>query len=210
MSMSILVCDTSIPFALSLADALREKNMPVACASADDAAISPEATIFWNRSSVLSAKTVLLGAYNALASLDTAVMVFDTPVIVDSKLSAASSSAIIDECIKGYFLLAYEIASSFVTQKKGRIVFVLRPLSLNGKNIPVSIAEASFVALAEETTSLFASHELPALQTLLVRLETADDTENLAWLVEQMRQGQSTRNQVRWVKAGSKGLFGKL
>lgn len=208
--MSVLVCDTSIPFALSLADALREKNTPVAFVTTDASAISPADAIFWNRSSILSAKTALLGAHNALSFLDTAVMVFDTPAIVGSRLSAAASSVIIDEFIKGYLLLVHEITSSFVAQKKGRFVFVLRPFSLSGKNIPVSISEAAFVALAEETTSLFASHALPALQTLLVRLETGDEAENLAWLVELMGQDTSTRNQVRWVKAGSRGLFGKL
>lgn len=73
-----------------------------------------------------------------------------------------------------------------------------------------SIARGAYVALAEETAAAFAAVGNPALQTLLVRLDQADDALNLEWLVARLSSENPPRAQGAWVKSGSRGLFGIL
>jgi len=136
MSMSVLISDKSVPFASVLAGSLRARNASVAllCGIPEDTvpgrkeSVDPSALceIPWNRSSDLSARTVLLEIRNCFGPLDQAVLVFDLPVFAERLTATAGHAAVIDEYIKGYLLLALEIVSLFVRGKKGRLVFVVR------------------------------------------------------------------------------------
>ncbi len=214
--MSVLIADKSLPFAVSLAAALHGKNISAALVSGDPSDTEAVREIRWNRSSSLSAKTVLIEAKSAFASLDQAVLLFDTPFLLATVPAGNSFANIVDEHIKGYLLLVREINAFFAQQKKGRLVFVVRgrdalqsPAAVPS-NIPVAVCEAAFTALAAETASACSLQPNPALQTLLVTLESGEEAENLAWLVEQLEQTTPSRNQTRWIKAGQRGLFGKL
>jgi hypothetical protein len=222
MNTRVLISDKSIPFASALADLMRGKNSSVALicgdAEAEDKGSSPDPSLVripLNRSSSLSVRTLILEVKNNFASLDQAVLVFDTPVLFESVSDAITTAGIVDEYIKGYLLLVNELSVLFALQKKGRFLFVVRPSSAGAaaspsRNIPVSVAEAAFMRLAEETALSFASRANPDLQAQLIRLEAGEDPESLAWLAEQLEMPSGVRGQGRWIKAGSRGLFGKL
>jgi len=237
MSMSVLISDKSVPFASSLAGVLRGHKASVSLlCGIPDAAVprksdppDPSALreIPWNRSSDLSARTVLLETRNSFETLDQAVLVFDAFAFAERAPAPdrIGTALVIDEYIKGYLLLASEILDFFVKQKKGRLVFVVRGQQTAGQQasgqsapartpatpgIPLAVAEAAFTRLAEETALAIAATGIAPVQSLLVKLEGIADTEAAAWLVEQLLQQGAPRNQGRWIKAGSKGLLGLL
>jgi len=232
--MSVLICDKSVPFASALAGSLRVHNVSVALLGGLPEGKTPSKSVQadpsalreipWNRSSVLSARTVLLETRNSFENLDQAVIVFDLPAFTEAlQIPEAQAAAIADDYIKGYLLLAGEIAAYFVRRKKGRLVFVVRGFPPAGKEpagrepsdragdvrtLTFAVAEAAFIRLAEELSASFAGTGIPAMQSLLVRLDQEADDETVPWLVEHLLQGAAPRNQGRWIKAGSKGLLG--
>lgn len=224
--MSVLISDKSVPFASALAGALRGKNSSVAMLSGEqeaktaktDKSASDSSALIeipWNRSSALSARTVLLEVKNKFVTLEQAVLVFDTPFLTETAPEKLATVTVVDDFIKGFLLLVSEITVRFALEKKGRLVFVVRQQATGTnafgiQNIPVRVAESAFIRLAEETALAFSARSNIDLQTLLVKLETAGDAENAAWLLEQMEQPSVSRNQTRWIKSGSHGLFGKM
>lgn len=226
MSSCALISDSSVPFAVSLAESLRSSpgvqdfRFSLLSEPASDPSASLGATsISWNRSSPLSARTVILEMKNNYSSFDRALLIFDTPTFSGIFPDTESASLIkcTDEFIRGYMLLVAEIVKYFRQQKSGFILFAVRsPSSQDAKgtvSLPVTVAESAFMRLAEETASSFMNGSLPGdtgLQALLVKLDPSEDTENSDWLSLQLTGAPPARTQVRWVKAGSRGLFGKL
>ncbi len=235
MSKSVLISDKSVPFASSLAGSLRGHNVSVAllCGIPEDAvsrkkepseSSEPSALreIPWNRSSDLSARTLLLETRNNFESLDQAVLIFDAPTFMERVPTPdrMGMMRIVDDYIKGYLLLATEILSLFVKQKKGRLAFVVRSQSSANQatgsqvpsppGIPLAVAEAAFMRLAEETAVVIAALGLSSVQSLLVKIDGIADAEAATWLVEQLLQPNAPRNQSRWIKAGTKGLLSLL
>ena len=228
MSSCTLISDSSIPFAVSLADFLRTSSrgqdfgfglLSEPVSNAVDSL--PATSIPWNRSSTLSARTVILEMKNKYSAFDRAVLIFDTPAFSGIFPAPEASSMIqcADEYIRGYMLLVAEIVKYFRQQKNGFIIFAVRsPSSQDSKgnvpvSLPVAVAESAFMRLAEETASSFTNGSLSGdtgLQSLLVKLDPSEDTENIDWLSVQLTGAPPARTQVRWVKAGSRGLFGKL
>jgi hypothetical protein len=228
MSMSVMIADKSVPFAVSLAGALRSRDVSVALisdASGEEGASAPSdsaglADVPWNRPSALSARTVPLAVKNRFGSLDQAILVFDTPLLEaafppDDSLSPVR---VADEYIRGYMLLVRELGALFAAQEQGRFAFVLRVRDSTAErsspppaNLPVSVAEAAFIRLAEETALSCGASKDSAVQSLLVRMENQDDSGNLLWLTEQlMTQAGNRSSGGRWIKAGTRGLFGKF
>ena len=224
MSSCALISDSSIPFAVSLTGFLRSSPKGqdfgfslLSEPAADTATASPSSLIPWNRSSPLSARTVILEMKNAYSSFDRALLIFDTSTFFEILPDMDASSAIrcADEYIRGYLLLVAEIVKYFRQQKTGFILFAVRssPSPEAKVSIPIAVAESAFLRLAEETASSFASSSLQGdagLQALLVKLDPSEDTENIDWLSLQLTGSPPSRTQVRWIKAGSRGLFGKL
>jgi hypothetical protein len=193
----------------------------------------------WNRPSVLSAKTVAIALRNRFRALDHAVIVFDSRVVSQASSAADGTALAIaaDRYVRGLALLAYEIASLFSAQGRGRLTFAVREapsatgaqgaeagssrpgteasgekasagsFALSGAAV-ASVARAAFMALAEETAAAFAGTGNAALQTFLVKLDPTDDALNLDWLVARLQAENPQRALGSWVKAGSRGLFG--
>lgn len=233
MSERILVCDKSIPFAAMVAGELRQRNAAVALACREDdlssegaersspAEVPVLSDLAWSRSSPLSAKTLLLEARNTIGGMDSALLVFDAQAFFASLVTGRDSiSSILDDYIDGYVFLVQELASFFTREKRGRLFFALRvfpPRSgLPGSPETVfAMAEAAFIRLAEETAAHFSSAGSIPVECPLVRLGDGDDTEDARWLAEKLSSRDSTKNasrsgSPRWVKAGSRNLFGLL
>ena len=176
--------------------------------------------VMWNRSSALSARTVLLEVKNRFPQLDEAVFLFDTQYLAETFPAATQQNLlqIMDEHIKGWMLLVQESIDYLKKQKKGRLVFICIFPGKTGavQNTAVAVAESAFVRLAEETAKLFTSLSNPELHTLLVKCdadelkEATDQTAQITWIADQLESAETGRNSVRWIKAGSRGFFGKF
>ena len=220
MSTSILVGDITVPFAESLEGTLGAKGLQVVPVAGIGNGTAPASghsgsPIAWNRPSPLSARTVMTDAFNRSASLDTAVLVFGLasagalPGEASDVVSARDPVRLTDEWVRGYLLLVSEIVRCFSLRKKGRIVFVLSPVPPDAC-LALHVAEAAFCRLAEETASRLSIQGNPEIQTLLVRLETAGTPADLDWLSSMLEQPSFPRPGTRWIKSGSRGLFGKF
>jgi len=224
MSSCVLISDATIPFAVSLTGFLRSSpkgkdfTFGLLVEPAGDASSTlPSTSIPWNRSSPLSARTAILDMKNKFSSFDRALIIFDTLTFSETIPDSEATSIIqcTDEYVRGYLLLVSEIVKYFRQQKTGFIVFAVRSPSLPDAKVslPVAAAESAFMRLAEETAASFASGPNSgdsALQSLLVKLDPSEDTGNVDWLSLQLTGSLPVRTQARWVKAGSRGLFGKL
>jgi len=233
MNSPILVADASMPFAASLAALLRQREAVVSLVSPDAASA---ADIIWNRPSALSAKTVAIDAENRMGRLAQAVLVFDRATVSDS-LSLTDPSAPLrcaDDFVRGYLLLARELCARLAASG-GRLTFVYRDVGDAAPNALARVAASAFQSLGDECAALSASSAakgpsasrgaasrdaapgtlaapaggFSAVTTLLVRVESPDDDANLAWLADQLLN-PSPRVPARWLKAGSKGLFGLM
>lgn len=237
MSSTVLIADSSIPFAVSLAGALRGKDASVAILSS---AVQEGSTLdlFWNRPSPLSARTVMLDAKNRFDLLDCAVLAFDVASIPPSckEGDSASITRLFDEYVRGHALLVSEIAAAFRRQKKGLFCFALvnreRPAggqsastlapssagsALSAAQTPAlspditcAMAESAFIKLAEELSSSFAASPADGIQCLLAKVDPTDEATALDWLAAQIVNPSASRKENRWVKPGAKGFFAKL
>lgn len=145
-----MISDASIPFARSLASALGARGRPVTLLSEVDSP-SPEigeqpsvTVLSWNRPSALSARTVCIALRTAHRELGDAVILFDSRVI--SRLAdVQDGTALVCSCdryIRGVMLLAFETASLFFKQGRGRITFAMResPAETGASNAAVGSA----------------------------------------------------------------------
>ncbi len=129
-----MISDASIPFACSLASALGARGLSVTLLSEVNSP-SPEIgeqssvkALSWNRPSALSARTVCIALRTAHRELGDAVIVFDSRVISRSAdvNDGAALGIAADSYIRGVMLLAFETASLFFRQGRGRITFAVR------------------------------------------------------------------------------------
>lgn len=163
----------------------------------------------WHRHSPISARSLIVHSENVFGRVDEAVVVFDATEYAEkfSSLEAASFTKAVDEMILGYGYLCGELIRSYIRQKAGTLVFVLRELSpASGVNIPVAAACAAFSGLAD---SIARSGEgTQVYKTVLVRAEENTDEEISAWLFGFI-DTLPAKPSLRWYKTGTKntGVF---
>lgn len=179
-------------------------------------------TVEWNRPSPISARAAIMKAINEFKCLDELVLVFDAqyyaPDFASNDLVGYSHA--IDDLILGYCYMAYEAASFFEKQGSGRIIFVLKytPTGANPMrsgpevrpaSIPLSVAQESFVALAENFAARYEINK--QIQISLVRADSNSDNELCTWLFPFFNEIQ-TKKTSGWLKVGAKtgGVFSFL
>lgn len=217
MSMSLLVCDKSVPFASALAVSLRAKDHSVALLVDSGDAVRGEGSstglreIPWNRPSALSAQTVSLALRNAFRVLDHAVVAFDAASVAvsgedDERMRLVAVS---DSHIRGYLLLVHELSDLFVRQGRGRLTFAVRgiPSGSRPREASALVAEGAFIRLAEETAAALSASGNSAIQTSLVRLDGGDGDQDVEWLLRRLEGEVTLRSQLSWVKSGSRFPF---
>ena len=219
MSMSVLICDKSVPFASALAVSLRAKDHSVALLVDSGDVARGEGSgsstglreIPWNRPSALSAQTVSLALRNAFRILDHAVIAFDAASILilgetDERMRLVAVS---DLYIRGYLLLVHELSDLFVRQGRGRLTFAVRgiPSGFRPREASALGAESAFIRLAEETAAALSASGNSAIQTSLVRLDGSDGDQDVEWLLRRLEGEVTLRSQLSWVKSGSRFPF---
>lgn len=192
-------------------------------------------TVKWNRSSPVSARSIITQTENAFGSLDVAVLYFDAPLFAENFRTCGISeiSSAQDFLISGYQYLASEIFSRFLQKKHdGKLVFLVKThtaltdtvkssVRITSK-VPmspiVSSALAAFVAFAENFAVYSAKEQYGSVLLALgnAQNETAvKDSELSAWLSNYLKTADSkpradAHQACTWTKVGNRGFFSKL
>ena len=121
--------------------------------------------IDWNPASPLSARTLVIAAENRLEKIDEAILICSPPSIrsTASVLSTSDIDIMINDHIKGWFLLIRELAVIFSARRKGTLALVYQDIYGSGKEDVAEVfgpsALASFRALTHGL--LTAAHSEP-------------------------------------------------
>ncbi|TAH54334.1 MAG: hypothetical protein EWM51_07205 [Treponema sp.] len=223
MSLSVCVCDKSIPSASAFSSLLRDRchSVGLLCAPGSDAL----SEISWNRSSVLSAETVPLEMKSRFGAFDALVLCFDTAAVRRSVsgLEIPGSERMsmvraIDEYVRGYALLLAAVADTFKERQSGRFVFALRQPSKGedqsdsralSVRFSAALAESAFVRCAEECASVCSEQAAwTGVHTLLLKFDAESEQEGFDQIASWLESANPKNQGVRWIKAGSRGIFG--
>ncbi|MEL3908906.1 MAG: hypothetical protein P1P64_07880 [Treponemataceae bacterium] len=207
MDRDIFITDERLPFSRMLDSRLTSAGYNVLLTSEG----TSEKAIQWNRNTPFALQQLNLQLKNKNMSLETAILNFDA--LEFSKIYASNTLIAIDktctELITAYANLCLILRTIMIKQDRGRLIFVLRtPEAEQLDNFALNMAISAFITLAENTSLFFHSRRLPKLQSLLVRLETPDQS-SADWLISQIELPVLSRNAGKWVRAGQRGLFSK-
>lgn len=175
---------------------------------------NPDSLLPWNPSSPISARTVVVGAENRLGKIDEAVLVCAPPAIRRraDELVPAEIDILIDDLMKGWFLVVRELAVVFRTRKAGTLSLVLSEGGLGGgkedaPDLFGCAAAASFRAFAQGL--LAASFKEPYRVLAFSTSEAGEDAAFAEFVFKTMEE-DSRRAAGKWHKYGKGGLFGLL
>ncbi|GHT77302.1 hypothetical protein FACS1894130_01160 [Spirochaetia bacterium] len=166
----------------------------------------------WNPGSPISTRTLVLAAENRLEHIDQAILVCTPPALrqqVD-ELSPADIEIVVNEHIKGWFLLVKELTAAFKALKAGTLALVLSDTGFGpDKNDTVDLlgpsVAASFRSFAQ---GLIASSTGKPYQTFAFSSETGEDADFAAFIFKTIDEG-GKRASGKWHKYGKLGLFGR-
>ncbi len=235
MERSVLFAGKEYPdgrdFALAATNHNRTALITVSAmpAGLDEGRISDDVyPILWNRSTSLSARSLLLQAENICRALQEAVMIFDTSWYSAAfpAMTPEACSKAIDDMVASYAYLATELLSRFKKRGEGTLVFVIKKSQTGepegGFSKPVSVlagmAEGAFKGLGESIATMHGQDS-----ALRIALVTADygtaDSHFANWLFEVLDAPNSVVGKVdvkkgpQWFKMGAKtgktGFFHK-
>ena len=185
----------------------------------------------WNKSSSVSARSVILHAENAYQHVDEAILNFDTSWFAPNfkDMTPEICSKAIDSMISSYLYLTMEVISRFSKTEGGTIVFMLKTapghadmvnstsIKSENSNFPVGIlpstAESAFKALAESIAAKYA--EKNGIKVFLVKADhDTPDSHFAGWMFEYLdaiyvaKAKNDPRHAIQWVKVGSKPQIG--
>lgn len=197
-------------------------------ANLDEGRISDDLyPVLWNRSTSLSARSLLLQAENICGTLQEAVVIFDTSWYSATfpDMSPELCSRAVDAMVASYTYLVTELLSRFKRKEGGTLVFVIKKSHVGepgGFSKPVSVlagmAEGAFKGLGESIATMHGQDS-----ALRIALVTADfgtaDSHFANWLFEVLDAPNSVVGRVdlkkgpQWFKMGAKtgkmGFFHK-
>ena len=214
MEGGVFISDSRLYFSQELSAILREKGVKVLLTGNKEdveESIKCKYEIEWDRSSIFSLQSVPLQLKNLGASLDVAVITFDTPSYLN--LYPVSNVMGVDrvstELISANISLTIILKNYFEKLKKGKLVFVYRAAPLPAENVSVMAASGAFIKMAEEVVSSLLEQKDSNVQTLLVKVEGKEEIEAASWLSTQLELPNFYKFQGKWIKTGQKSFFGK-
>jgi hypothetical protein len=195
--------------AVALIPDTSDKKSPVASAE----------MLNWNPGSPIAAKTVVLAAENRLTQIDEAILVCAPPSLCKQpgQLNHIEIEALVNDEIKGWFLLIKELIANFRTRKAGTLALALSRSNAEVGQKPAAdqrsatdllapSALASFQAFAQ---SLLAIAPAEPFQTLAFSPpDTSDDVGFAAFIFKIIEEGNK-KNNARWHRFGKIGFFGR-
>ena len=176
MEKNILIAGKDIPFCSDFAQQLLLSGCNVVAAGKTD---SPESSVpsevkavSWNKSSAISARSVIIQAETLHNFADDAILYFDAPQFAAQfgSLTSDSCAPAADAMILGYQYLTIELLNRIEQHKaKSRIIFLLKTCPTTAEtsrsaslkktvsspaNAIVAAAEASFATFAENIAAV--------------------------------------------------------
>ena len=233
MEKVFLIAGKEYPLCENFAHFLEKNGAKVMVTGVQDSSQSQLSYFSWNRSSAISARSLVLETETLLGQTDIAFVIFDTEQYVDSfsKMTMNGISKAMDFLFIGYFQLIMELVNRFTKLGKGNICFLLKrhpslaDIHKNPKKmdtIPVnpllSAAENSFLTFAENLAIKYAQTKIG--MQLVDYSGIVNEQESLyPWLIEYLDQAfenpeLTEKNAAKWITPGKKyssswGLFKK-
>jgi len=164
----------------------------------------------WNPSSPISARSLVLAAENQLVKIDNAILVCSPPALFKTpdSLTPREADILVNDEIKGWFLLVRELVLYFRRVGSGSLSFVTPEINPGLKNTPVDLlgpaASASFQAFAQ---SVLASTVNESFQVMgFTGFEAGSEGEFISWLFKIIDES-SRKNSGRWHRFAKLRLF---
>lgn len=186
-------------------------------------AIAGDKSFTWNKSSPISARTLILQCANTFGSIAETVLYFDENIIAAKfqKRDLQTCSQVNDEYILGYQYLAVELLQRYKNHP-GKIAFVYKslPKTMANANPFVRAAAASFCAFAQATANdLIQSLDSEIIPTVLVKVDAENEQYKLDsalsdWLcsyfdaLDDTKIKPDAKHPASWIKPGSKPSAG--
>lgn len=182
----------------------------------------------WNKTSPVSARSMILETENFFGGFDTTLLVFDAPALATQFTSCTVEdiSRALDNLIAGFQYLAVESFARFAQKKiNGRLVFLLktqptlveavrssqRNISSKPSGPIVAAAQSAFGAFAENFAALSMDHEFGSVLLTIATPQnelSSRDSALAIWLAEyisSINEKEKNQRQVPlWIKAGAK------
>jgi len=214
MEGGVFISDSRLFFSQELAAILRDKGTRVLLTGNKDdieESIKCKYEIEWDRASIFSLQSIPLQLKNLGASLDVAVITFDTPSYLNlyPLSNVMSVDRVSTELITANIALTIILKNYFVKLGSGKLVFVYRAAPLPSENVSVMAASGAFIKMAEEVVSSLAEQKDSKVQTLLVKLEGKEEVGTASWLSSQLELPNFYKLQGKWIKTGQRSFFGK-
>lgn len=165
----------------------------------------------WNRTSPISARSLVVRAEAETSLLDEAIIIFDENQYASKfiGLDVETFSKADDELIRGYLYVVSEILTRFLKKNHGHLVFLAKESSTEQNiSIAVQVAYKNFITLAETIAKQYLL--LPVPKITLVKATEENDDEIAQWIfkyldeIDNLGEKAKKRNTIHWLKPGEK------
>ena len=169
-------------------------------------------SLSWNPASPISARTLVLSAENRMEKINDAVLVCSPPAVFKTAetLTPQEVDILVNDQIKGWFLLIRELVLYFRRMGAGSLSFVAPEINTGGgtKNTPVDLlgpaASASFQSFAQ---SILASTVNEPFQVMgFTGFEAGSEAEFTSWFFKIIDES-AKKNSGRWHRYSKIRLF---
>ncbi len=202
-------------------------NVMVTLSDNKEKAATPTPSTIWNRSSPISARSLVLETETTIGNIDTAFLIFDTSLYVSEfeKLGIESISRGLDTLFAGYMYLTQELLDRFTKKNFGNICFILKmhpsisesvKTQKRTESLPaeplVAAAAAAFRSFAENIATKYAGSTI-GIQLVECLGTTEDSTVLCPWLLPYVDAAAKNpvvdaKNASKWAQVGAKASSG--
>ena len=158
----------------------------------------------WNPDSPISARTLVFSAENRMGKIHDAILVFSPPVIYKTveTMMPEEIEALVNDHIKGWFLIVRELALYFQRSGSGSLSLVARDIrKIRGRDSELNLlgqaAAASFMAFSRNL--LAASYNEPYQVMGFSAPETCDMDKFAAWVFTKIDKS-SKKDSGKWFR----------
>lgn len=236
MEQNLLIAGKNLPESVDLAESFSLAGFDViVTGKPEDKKLLQTAEITvapWNKTSAVSARSLVIQSEVASGKLDNAILYFDGPMFASqfTSFTIDESPRALDEMVSGFQYLAIEILTRFEQHRnKGKLIFALkthpsvndvlhssslRNTTSGPANPFVAAAESAFATFAENVAALYGDKD--NITILLVTGNAQNETMKkdsffADWLsgylkqVDALKTKPGAKQATSWIKAGVKG-----
>jgi hypothetical protein len=212
MTRGILIAGNNSPALTAIAVEAAKRVDRFAAALLPDTAdkilsVSSAEIIGWNPGSPIAARTLTLAVENRLGQITDAVLLCDPPALCAQRgqMSHNEIESLVQDQIKGWFLLVKELTAIFRAKKSGTLAMAMSHTN-KGDDILAPCAEASFQALTQGLLTLSLNEPFQILG--FSPPESGDEAGFAAFIFKVIEENNRKQN-GKWHKFGKLGFFGR-